>query len=1174
MRIHLQCSHLIRWKLLVVAIIFMHVGGIGTDLPSALAQSSVHITDSQKKADQHEYLSRLGVSDENLLKLTKRISLDFQDEDVKNVLKYITEQAGLTLAYNSAVWEREEKVSVKADNTPVLDALFATIKNTTLSFRLSSFGQLIVARSFQPVRSDETREPIATHLVSGVVTSREDGMPLPGVNILVKGSVIGTTTNESGEYSIDTATPRDTLVFSYVGYVTQEVYVQGRTQIDVVLDIDSIQFDELVVIGYGERARQEVTGSISSVDTDILENTPNTGFDLAIAGLLPGVRSVQVSGAPGENADIRIRGISTLTAGVDPLIVLDGVPLAEGVNLSIINPNDIASIDVLKDAAATAIYGSRGANGVLLITTKNGEYGQATEFSFSTYQGVQSVSQTVDLMDAYEMAQYIAASRNNGWVNLDPANHSSSDPNEMRDARYQIPDYVQPYLDGTQGLTNTDWQDAIFRNAPSQNYQLSMSGSGAQSRYYLSGNYTDQQGIIENTDFERYSLRGNMEMRLAPRLKVGINAQAAVSNGTLTNPGGHWQNGVVIGTFFAQPFFPVYNQDGSFQLTEMLGAVIEDRAFRRAVQNPVAIASMEERTRDEFRVIGGGFAELDLGYGLTLKSSFGLDRSDIEGTFFRPAGLGFYNNLPPATSAGNLENRTLFSWLSENTLSYDRLIGEGHNFNVLAGYTYQEADLDWSQIEAQDFQNDRVQTLNGGVVQVANTFSRASSWSLVSLIGRISYDYQSRYLLTASLRRDGSSRFGNDSRWALFPAVSVAWRAGQEPFMDSIEGLNELKFRASFGETGNNQIGDFASKSLLTSANYVVDGELVSGLAPGSLPNDQLSWETTTMLNLGVDVELFDRRLAMTLDYYDAETNDLLLQVPVPASSGYTSSLTNIGKVSNNGLEFLIRGNLNLGPVVWEPSFNIATNRNEVLELGPDQEQIISGGVFVTRVGEPIASHFGYNVVGVFQSEEQLASTPSHPRARVGSYIYEDINGDGTITADDRTILGDNFPDFTYGFSSRFSLNGIDLNVVFQGVEGNQVYLNNAFTYYNIEAWTNMHRDLLQAIDDPTNSVYAQPNIDQGETLWQSSNLKFADASFLRLRTLTLGYSLPQRWLRSVRADQVRIYLTGQNLFTSTDYPGYNPDVSDDNGTVLQLGRAWSEYPLARTYTFGLDVRF
>ena len=1159
---------------MVVLTIFMLMGSVSTGLPSAFGQSSVQITDAQKRADQQEMLLRLGVSGENLLKLTKRISLDVKDADVKTVLEHITEKAGLTLAYNSAIWDKAETVTLKVDEVPVLDALFAAIKNTTLSFRLSSFGQLLISRTAKPLATDVAREPRSLHTVSGVVRSGEDNLPLPGVNILVKGSVIGSSANENGEYTIETATPRDTLIFSYVGFVTQEVYVEGRSQIDVVLEVDSYQFDELVVIGYGERAREEITGSISSVDTEQLQNTPNVGFDQAIAGLLPGVRSVQVSGAPGENADIRIRGISSLTAGVEPLVVLDGVPLTEGGSLSIINPNDIQSIDVLKDAAATAIYGSRGANGVLLITTKKGEYGQAPQFSFSTYQGVQSVSQTVDLMDAYEMAQYIAASRNNGWINLDPANHSANDPNEVRDARYQIPDYVQPYLDGTQGLTNTDWQDAIFRNAPTQNYQLSMSGSGAQSRYYLSGNYTDQQGIIEDTDFERYGLRGNMEMQLSSRLKVGLNAQAAVASRNLTNPGGHWQNGVVIGTFFAQPFFTVYDPDGSFQLTEMLGAVIDDRAFRRAVQNPVAIANMEERTRDEFSVIGGGFAELDLGYGLMLKSSFGLDRSDIEGTFFRPAGLGFYNNLPPATSAGSLENRTVFSWLSENTLSYDKLFAGDHNVNILAGFTYQEADIDWSQIEAQEFQNDRVRTLNAGVIQVANTFSRSSSWSLISFIGRVSYDFQSRYLLTASLRQDGSSRFGSDSRWALFPAVSVAWRVGQESFMRSVEGLDELKFRASYGETGNNQIGDFASKSLLTSANYVLGDELVSGLAPGSLPNDQLSWETTTMLNLGVDIELFNRRLAMTFDYYDAETEDLLLQVPVPASSGYTSSLTNIGKVSNTGVEFLVQANLNLGPVSWEPSFNIASNKNEVLELGPDQEQIISGGVFVTRVGEPIASHFGYNVIGVFQSEEELASTPSHQRARVGSYIYEDVNGDGMISADDRTILGDNFPDFTYGFSSRFGFKGIDLTAVFQGVEGNQVYLNNAFTYYNIEAWTNMHRDLLQAIEDPVNSIYAQPNIDQGETLWQSSNLKFADASFLRLRTLTLGYSLPQQWLQSARVDQFRIYVTGQNLFTSTEYPGYNPDVSDDNGTVLQLGRAWSEYPLARTYTFGIDVRF
>jgi len=1097
------------------------------------------------------------------------LSVSLEEAQLTDIFQEIESRTDFVFLYGRDVIQHKKTYSLQHKHASVKTILADLAHQVGMQMSLADFT--IVAKL------NPRKEPIirvktdSLRVITGSVTEAETGAPLVGATIQIKNYNRGVLSDESGKFELPIPDEAETLVISYIGYARQEINITERSTYDIALTPSMAALEEVVVIGYGNEEKRDLTTAVSSIESEDIADQPVAGFDEAILGKLAGVQVVSTSGAPGNTGEIRIRGIGTLTAGIEPLIVLDGIPLSEGIGLSTINTADIASIDILKDASAASIYGSRGANGVILVTTKSGTYNERPEISLNVYGGFQEVSKTVDLMDAYEMARYVAAGRNNAWVNLDPEVNAANDPNSVRDDRYKIPEYMLPYLEGTPGLTNTDWQDELFRTAPIQNYQLSLSGGGNAVRYYASGNYFNQKGIIQNTDFERFSLRFNMDARLADKLKLGMALNPSRSTSNLTNPGGHWQNGVVIGTFFAQPFFPVNNPDGSFQLTDMLGAVIEDRAFLRAVQNPVAIANMEERLQTESRMIGSLFLEYELLAGLFFKTNLGLDFLDRRLEFFRPSSLGFYNSLPPSVSEGSLNENEITNWLIENTITYKKNIGK-HNFSVLGGYTYQQANIDLSQIQANNFQDDRVRTLNAGNILPNGTFSRSAEWTLISYLGRVTYDFEGKYLISSSIRRDGSSRFGDDSKWGIFPAVSAGWRISEEPFFKA-ELFDELKLRSSWGLTGNNQIGNFASQSLLTSTNYILNGQLVNGLSPATLPNDELSWETTEMFDIGLDMSFWGGKLFVTADYFESTTQDLLLNVPVPASSGYTSSISNFGEVENKGVELLLGSRVNIGEVSIRSSFNISTVRNEVLALGPDQDQIIDGGVFITRVGEPISSYYGYRTLGVFTSEEQLESFPTQAGAQVGSYRFEDFNGDGEITVDDRQIIGSPWPDYTFGLSSEVAWKGFDLSFTLQGVQGFDVYLNNAFTYYQHEGWTNVHRDLLQGVDDPMNSEFAWPNIDTGESLWQSSTQKFADGSYVRLRNLTFGYSLPTNIINRLGMNNFRIYLSGQNVFTLTDYPGFNPEV-DDEETTLQTGKAWNEYAIPRIFTLGINTTF
>lgn len=1099
------------------------------------------------------------------------VSVSLEETKLIDIFEEIESKTDFVFLYGKDVIKHSKRYSLTHESVSVKTVLEDLADQVGMQLSLADFT---ITAKLLP-REEESQLIIASEplpIVTGTVKDAETDEPLVGASIRVKGMNIGVLSDDQGNFELNVPDEAGAIIVSYIGYVSQEIPVEDQTMLNISLKPNMSALAEVVVIGYGNEERRDLTTAVSSVGSEDIDDQPVAGFDEALIGKMAGVHIAATSGAPGNTGEIRIRGIGTLTAGIEPLIVLDGIPLSEGVGLSTINPADIESIDVLKDASAASIYGSRGANGVIIVTTKSGTYRGRPEMNFNAYGGIQEVSQTVELMDAYEMARYVAAGRNNAWVNLDPANHSASDPNAVRDDRYKIPDYMQPYLEGQPGLTNTDWQDELFRTAPIQNYQLSVRGGGESFKYYASGNYFNQEGIIQNTDFERFSLRLNMDAYLTDQIKMGISLNPSRSTSNLTNPGGHWQNGVVIGTFFAQPFFPVYNSDGSFELTQMLGSVIQDRAFLRAVQNPVAIANMEERLQTESRMIGRIYLDYELLEGLTFQTSWGLDFTDRRLEFFRPAALGFYNNLPPGISAGSLHENEITNWLTENTLTYQKRFGSDHHFTALAGYTFQKAEIDQSQIGANNFQDDRIRTLNAGNILPNETFSRAAEWSLISYIGRVSYDFRGKYLISTSVRRDGSSRFGDNSKWGVFPSVSAGWRISEEGFFNTSQ-INELKLRASWGLTGNNQIGNFASQSLLTATNYVIEGQLRNGLSPSTLPNESLSWETTEMLDIGLDAEFFEGKLFFTADYFQSTTTDLLLNVPVPASAGYTSSISNFGEVENTGWEFLLGSRVNLGSLSIRSSINLSTVMNEVVALGPDQDQIISGGVFITRVGEPISSYYGYRTIGVFTSAEQLESLPSQAGAKLGSYIFEDANGDGTINGDDRQIIGSPWPDYTFGISTELGFRGFDLSFNLQGVQGYDVYLNNAFTYYQHEAWTNVHRDLLQGVDDPMNSEYAWPNIDTGESLWQSSTQKFADASYVRLRNLTLGYTFPDDMLSVLGIDKFRIYLSGQNVFTLTDYPGFNPEV-DDEETTLQTGKAWNEYAIPRTFTIGVNTSF
>lgn len=1140
----------------------------------------------------------------------QKVSFNGEQVSLKQAFQKIESVSKYKIAYNATQLDVNKIVILNQKNVDVLKVLDAILVGTDCTYKIND-GYIVIT----PVQKGTVRK------IEGTVKDTK-GEPIIGATVMVKGTATGTITDFDGNFSLD-ATDGANLEISYVGYQSQQIKAISGKLLAGTLKEDTEILDEVVVVGYGTQRKRDVTTSIASVRASDLKGQPVSSMAEAMAGKMPGVQITQGTGAPGSSLQIKVRGTGTITAGTSPLYVVDGVPLAKD-QLNTFNMNDVESIEVLKDASSAAIYGSRGSNGVVLITTKKGTSGKTT-VTYGGYYAWQSVSKKIDMLDAYEYAELAYDARNNTYVDKmesinrkriaagnSPLPFSISDNNALRlknsgnDYNTIVPMELIPYLNGTPGLTNTDWQDEIYRTAGMQNHTVSASGGSDKIKYYVSLDYLNQDGIIINSDFKRYGARLNLDVSEGI-FKFGITLNPSLTIENKVNSDGAYNSnggGVVASALHSSPIFPVYNDDGSFCFAQNSWSadtetIMDDGSIKRGnsqtqVWNPVALAMLQKDEKKASRIFGNIYGEVAFLPSLKYRANFGVDLYNDSEDTFRPSTIPLSNtkgnpeSIPEATS----QTSRIYNWVFEQTLSYNKNFG-GHSVSVLGGWTMQYQRDESNYAFANGFIINSIPTLNAGTVTRGN--SNASEWSLLSALARIQYNYLGKYMITGALRADGASRFGKNNRWGYFPSVSLGWRISEEKFMNSLEFIDDLKLRASYGLTGNFNIPNYGAQGELAYYSYVLGGsspDAIKGAAPKSMPNPDLKWEKTAQVNVGFDATLFKNRLTLGLDLYNSNTYDLLLNVPVPMTTGYTTRLENIGKVNNKGIEFNISTNHQMGDVTWSAYFNISKNINEVKALGPGNADIISSGsvgnaYFITRVGEPIGSYYLPVVEGVYKNQAEVdaslhyVDSPSNyglADTKPGDFKFKDVNGDGIldISDTDRAIVGNYMPDFAYGFGANIAWKGIDLGVIFQGVYGNEILNLSRRYFYNHEGNMNNYKGALdrwKSEDNPGSGMNVRANrVSKGQN-GTTSTWHVEDGSYLRIKNISLGYTFPMSLVNKVCLQAARIYCSIQNPFTFTRYEGYNPEVSNRN-SVTTNGEDYGVYPLARTISLGVNLTF
>ncbi|MFD2937835.1 SusC/RagA family TonB-linked outer membrane protein [Spirosoma flavum] len=1128
-----------------------------------------------------------------------RISLDLKNVPLTDVFNAIQSQSRYTFTYSQQALRPITIHRVQLRQEPLSTILAFLEKEAKVDF-------LVINRSIsvQPKAlgtSPNVPAPVLNRLpkrtLSGKVTDAVTGEALPGASVVVKGSPVGTSTDAEGSFSITIEDETTPLTVSYIGYQSQELTPGKQTMVTVALAPLAQALNQVVVIGYGTQTRKDLTTAVGSIKGTALTDQPVLNYEQALVGKLAGVQVLQTTGEPGRSFSFRIRGTTSITAGNAPLFVVDGVPLdRQGQAAESLNANDIASVEVLKDASAAAIYGSRGANGVVLITTKKADK-QGLSVSYNQLTGVQTVAKKISMLDAYGYAALVKEGHDNAWVDFAPANRAAT-PDAQRGpveaAGYywnQTPPDLYPYLASQPGVTtpdliNTDWQDAIFRSASFTNHSLAFSGGNQQAKFYVSGHYTNQQGIVIHSDYKRYATRINMDVH-QNRLQLGLTLSPSYSTENRINGDGPYlDQGVVSSALQLSPTWPIYNPDGSYNFEGNGKWRIGKDYQHNAVLNPVALATLITNRSYHSNLLGRLFLDYELATGLHYNISLGGALNNDRTDYYRPStlptlGEAYYLNPSNPIAQNSTSNST--NWVLEQTATYRRSIGS-HHLSALAGFTSQQNTLSQNSLTATNFPNDLVQTLNAGQVTVGS--STVSRWSLLSLLGRVQYDYKEKYLLSAALRRDGSSRFGPTTKWGNFPSVSAGWRLSAEPFLQPVRAISNLKLRASYGMTGNFQINDYESIGRLQYDNYILgagQGQLTSGVTPRNLSNANLGWETTTMTDIGLELGLLNDRFTLEMDWYDRNTSNLLLNVPVPLTTGYSVARRNIGKVNNRGLELTLSTQHTTGRFTWTVSGNIATNQNTVRALGPGDAPIIqtngtTNTFFITQVGSPIGSYYLLKETGVYRNQADLDANPHFAGAQPGDFKFVDVDGDGQLDVDkDRTLVGNYFPDFTYGLNASIKVKGLELGFTLQGVQGVEIV--NLMRRYidSMEGTFNNTTDALnrwRSDTDPGNGQTNRANRKAKGNNGRTSSWHVEDGSYLRLQTVTLGYTLPKQWLERLKLGTARVYVSGQNLFTLTRYSGYNPEVNLYNSDALTPGVDYGTYPLARTFAGGINLTF
>ena len=1028
-----------------------------------------------------------------------------------------------------------------------------------------------------------------TRQLTGTVVDT-NGEALIGTNVSVVGSNIVTLTDLDGKFSLNIPNNAKLIGVSFIGYKKKSVNVDGRTDIKIELEEDSHELNEHVVIGYGTQRKSDLTGSVSTVDMEDLILAPVKSFDEALAGRVAGVQVVSSEGQPGSSIDVVIRGGNSITGDTSPLYVIDGFPIenpnGEQANpINAIDPNDIESMTILKDASATAIYGARAANGVVIINTKRGSSGKTT-VTYNGYYGWQSSNKRLDVLSPYEFVKL--------QNEIDPVKTAEMYLNKKNsDGTTE----VLP-LDYYKTVKGINWEDQVMQTAPIHSHHLSLNGGNDKTKFNASLSYLDQEGIIINSGFRRGQGRVGFDHQVNSRMKLSTNVSYArvFRYGTPVSSSGY--NAELNLLFSVWAYRPISLVNSNVDLIE----VPNDPEIEQAAEfryNPIITTQNELRENTEESLTANGYLEYLLLKGLKLKVSGGYTRRWTQNDVFNNSLSRSGNPSTNSQVNGGVANTNTTTWLNENTLTYDLKIDKDQSINVLAGMTLQESNYRYIASYMKLLPNEGlgVSGLDEGTYSAL--YATSTGWSLASFLGRVNYNLKSKYLVTASFRSDGSSRFAKQNRWSNFASGAVAWRANTEDFLKDVKWLSNLKLRASWGMTGNNNLGNFSYLPQLSTpvnAGYMYGGSYTTGAYPSNMGNEDLVWETTKQTDLGVDFGFFKQRLTMTVDLYRKNTSDLLLNAKLPPSTGYTSQYLNIGKVRNEGLELTLTGVIVENKKFrWASTFNIAFNKNKVLALGDgehsrqtsqywgDDWKLIPG--YIARVGEPVAQFYGHVWDGIYQYDDfELVggkyilkdNVPSNgqERAKVqpGHVKYKDLNGDLVIDDNDRTAIGNPQPIHTGGFTNKFQYRDFDLNVFFQWSYGNDIYNANRLmleTGYKFN--TNQYASYADRWS-PDNQSSLIP-VSRGSLYKTYSTRIVEDGSYLRLKTVTVGYTLPRKLLRQLGISNLRVYATAQNLFTWTDYSGYDPEVSVRR-SALTPGFDYSAYPRAKTLTIGTNITF
>ena len=1005
----------------------------------------------------------------------------------------------------------------------------------------------------QQISSDNT---VRDSVITGTVTSADDESPLVGVTIKVKGTNIGATTNSTGGYNIEAPPTAQTLVFIYVGYQTKEVTINNRSQINVIMEKEVQSLDELVVIGYGSQYRKDLTGSVSSISEEDIERQTVSSPEQLLQGQVSGVQVTKNTGAPGGGSTVRIRGVNSIQAGNDPLYVIDGLPVSGSSSqsespLALINPQDIVSIEVLKDASATAIYGSRGANGVILVTTNRGQSGN-TQVSFEAKYGVNQVRNQLDLLNA---DQYIALAN-------EAAENSGEEP---------------VFANQPGSYPNTNWQDEVFRSAPQQNYQLSVSGGDESTRYALSANFLNEKGILIGSDFTRGSFRFNFSKDVSDKFIIGNNLIISRAKYDLLETGGRGLSGIINGALQIPAVVPVRDENGNYVFQT-------ENTIER--DNPVASALEKTNTSDRFKGVGNLYAEYMIVEGLEARVSIGGDLNYRKQDFYAPRTTlqGRQNN-----GIGSVQTAQNFRWINENTLTYQKEFLGLHDLTVLAGFTLEREAGESLRGASSGFITDAYEFNNLGAGETPNNPATGSSESaLLSYLGRVNYSFDDRYLITLTGRVDGSSRFGEGNKYGFFPSGALAWRISNEDFMKQQNLFSDLKLRLSYGVTGNQEIGNFASLAQLGFSQVTFGNRIAIGINPSSLGNEDLKWERTSQYNAGLDIGLLNNRINLTGDIYYKKTTDLLLTRRVPRFTGFSSYLDNIGSTENRGFELALETqNISREDFSWNTSANFSMNESKVLKLSDGDPLFVgtpisfaSGQSFrIIQEGQSLGAFYGYVYGGVYADQAAIDNSPAAPEsARPGDPYLEDINGDGKINGNDRRIIGNAFPDFTFGFTNTFFYKGFDLNIFIQGSYGNEILNMNTLRLESVRGFTNQTTDVLNRWT-PENTDTNIPRATRSRNSASQTAMRaistrlIENGSYIRLKNLTLGYTFPVEWVEGIGARTLRLYASALNLVTLTNYDGYDPEVSTYNN-LGNIGADYGTYPKAKTYLMGIKLGF